>query len=250
MANQRAAGVLLLITALATAISVVFRLIANADVLVSEEAVQSIGPYLANDFAKAQSLDAIGSAKITYATGGVARLVAGLTLLASGLLLWRVMSGHHPLAMGAAAVLLAASGIASAVSGGCAVALAALAPSPEPLPASGLLPILASLQLPWDLVGRVEDALFTARWAAGALGFTLAGLGLVALAPVQWRVGGVLRVSALVGVVLGLAMLSIWIDAATVMHRITGVGFLIWLIAAGLWLAAGQVKPPAAPLSH
>ena len=183
---------------------------------------------------EARSLSAIGAAKTAYATGGGARLVSGLALLGASLLLWRVMGSLHPKAMGLAALLLVTSGVFTAVSGGCAIALAALAPEPQ---SSAVLVPGA------ELAGRVEDTLLTVRWATGALGFTLAGLGLVALAPVQWRVGGVLRVSALVVVVLGLAMLSIWIDAATVMHRITGVGFLIWLIAAGLWLAAGRVRP-------
>ena len=39
----------------------------------------------------------------------------------------------------------------------------------------------------------------------------------------------------------------IWVDAATTMHRISGIAFLLWLVISGLWLAAGLLKPPAAP---
>jgi hypothetical protein len=143
--------------------------------------------------------------------------------------------------MGLAAALLVASGIASAVSGACAIALAVLAPEAQST---------AVLRSAGALVPGTEEMLFTIRWAAGTLGFTLAGLALVALAAVQWRMGSILRVSGVVGVVLGVAMLFIWIDAATVVHRISGIAFLIWLIVAGLWLAAGRVRPPLLTSPH
>ena len=239
MSASRTAGALLLLTALATAISVLFRLSAGAD---QTPMAESLGQSMGLDseriaqLAAAETLSAIGAAKSAYAAGGAARLVAGLALLAASIPLWRVAGPYHARAMGLAAALLAASGIISAVSGGCAMALAALAA--ETQSSVALVPGA-------DLIGRVEDTLLTMRWAFGALGFTLGGLGLVALAPVQWRIGGrVLRVSAVVFAVLGVAMLLIWVDAATVFHRITGIGFLIWLIAAGLWLIAGRTRPP------
>ena len=86
-----------------------------------------------------------------------------------------------------------------------------------------------------------------ARWIIGKIGFTLAGLGLIALGPVQWRIGGLLKISSIVGVIIGVAMLLIWVDAATAMHRISGVAFLAWLIVTGLWLVAGLLKPPSVP---
>ena len=186
--------------------------------------------------ATAETLSSIGAAKSAYAAGGAARLVAGLALLAASIPLWRVAGPYHARAMGLAAALLAASGIISAVSGGCAMALAALAP--ETQSSVALIP-------GEDLASATEDTLLTLRRAFGALGFTLAGLGLVALVPVHWRIGGrVLRVSAVVFAVLGVAMLPIWVDSAAVLHRITGIGFLIWLVAAGLWLTAGRTRPP------
>ena len=238
MSNFRSAGALLLLTALATAISVAARVSVGADQTpLAESAGQSLGldaEQIAR-LAAAETLSIIGGAKAVYATGGAARLIAGLALLAACLPLWRVMGAFHPRAMGLAAALLAASGIVTAVSGGCAIALAALAPEPQSA---------AVLVSTGDLIGRAEDTLLTVRWGAGALGFSLAGLALAALGPVQWRAGGLLRVSAVVGAALGLAMLSIWFDGAAVGHRITGVGFLLWLIATGLGLATGRIKPP------
>ena len=212
--HYRTAGVFLLITALATAISVPARLAADADLPTLEE-----------------SLAAIASAKLAYGAGGAARMVGGLTLVAAALPLWRSMSTYHTAAMGAVTVFLVLSGIASMVSGAAALALAVTAPTDVVPPELVILP--------------EEEAAFTIRWIAGTLGFTLAGLALVALAPVQWRMGGLLRAAAVVVGVLGVAMLFIWVDAATVVHRISGIAFLIWLILAGVWLAAGRVKPPA-----
>ena len=212
--HYRTAGVFLLLTALATAISVPARLAADADLPTLEE-----------------SLAAIASAKLAYGTGGAARMVGGLTLVAAALPLWRSMNTYHTVAMGAATVFLVLSGLASMVSGAAALALAVTAPTEVVPPELVVLP--------------EEEAAFTIRWVAGTVGFTLAGLALVALAPVHWRMGGLLRAAAVVVGVLGAAMLFIWVDAATVVHRISGIAFLIWLILAGVWLAAGRVKPPA-----
>lgn len=236
--DYRSAGALLLLTALATAVSVMARLSANADATPLTDALaqsQNLDVEAIAALSVSEKLNAIGSAKVAYAAGGAARLIGGLTLLAAAWPLWRVMGGYHRRAMGAAAMLLAASGVASAVSGGCAISLAALAP--EAQSAAGL-GSAAGLDV------GTEDALFTLRWFAGALGFALAGLGLAALGPAQWRVGGILRLSAVAGAGLGLGMLFIWVDAATVVHRITGVGFLLWLIITGVWLLAGRTKAP------
>ena len=266
MPDYRTAGVLLLLTALATAVSVLARLMAGADdTPLADSLAQRLNPDAAQiaRLEASEKLHAIGSASVVYGIGGAARLAGGLTLLAAGIYLWRAAGAVYPGAMVVVAALLVASGVASAVSGASAITLAAVAPEPQTvtvltsgesgwarLAQPGDPEAQTATQLP-D-VGFVEEALFGVRWAAGALGFSLAGLGLVALAPVQWRMGGILRVTAVVGAVLGLAMLFIWLDGATVVHRITGVAFLIWLIAAGLWLIAGRIRPrenqtPSAP---
>ena len=201
----------MLLTALATAISVPARLAADADLPTPEE-----------------TLAAIGAAQAAYGTGGAARLVGGLTLLAASIPLWRAFRTYHPAAMTGASLFLATSGFASAVSGAAAVALAVTAPTDV---APGELTVLPA-----------EEAALAVRWIAGTMGFTLAGLGLVALAPVQWRMGGMLRITAVIDTVLGVAMLFIWVDAATVVHRITGIAFLIWLIVVGLWLVVPRLR--------
>lgn len=239
--DYRSAGALLLLTALATAISVLARLSANADATPFTDAVaqaHNLDAATISAMAVSEKLDAIGAAATVYGAGGAARLVGGLTLLAAAGLLWRALGAYHRPALGAAALLLAASGVASAVSGGGAVALAALAPEPQSV---------SRLVAAGGLDHGTGDALLTLRRFAGALGFALAGLGLIALSPAQWRLGGVLRITAVVGAILGLAMLFIWVDAATSVHRITGVGFLIWLIVSGLWLLTGKIKPPENP---
>ena len=256
MTAYRTAGIFLLLTALATAISVPMRLMAGADDTPFTDSVTQRLNMDAMEIARleaSEKLHAIGSARVAYGTGGAARLVGGLTLLAAGLFLWRTLRSVHPGAMTAVAVLLVASGIASAVSGAAAIALSSVAPEPQ------TVAVLASGESGWARlaqpgdpeaqfapflpdVGPVENILFTIRWLTGSLGFTLAGLALVALAPVQWRMGGIQRVTAVVDAVLGVAMLFIWLDAATVVHRITGVAFLIWLIVVGLWLVIPKLR--------
>ena len=51
-----------------------------------------------------------------------------------------------------------------------------------------------------------------------------------------------MRATAVVDAVLGVAMLFIWLDAATVVHRATGIAFLIWLIVVGLWLVIPRLR--------
>ena len=252
----RTAGIFLLLTALATAISVPARLAADADATPLADSIAQRMSLEAAEIARlelSEKLHAIGSARIPYGIGGAARLAGGLTLMAASIPLWRAMWTHHSVSMMLAAFMLAASGMASAISGVAAVALAALAPDPQ------TITVLASGESGWARLAQpgdpesqgaillpdvtvIEDVLFSIRWVTGSLGFTLAGLGLVALAPVQWRMGGFLRGIAVVDAVLGVAMLFIWLDAATVVHRITGIAFLIWLILAGLWLVIGLVR--------
>jgi hypothetical protein len=181
-----------------------------------------------------EKLIAIGSAKVPYGIGGAARLIGGFTLLAAGIYLWRVFREYNQSSKNTAPSLLAASGLASAVSGACAIVLTSLAPEPQ---------ATVVLTPGGDVVQGAEETLFTIRWAAGAFGFALAGLALVALAPLQWQMGGVLRVAGVAASVVGVAMLFIWVDAATIVHRISGIAFLAWLIAAGFWLAISGMSP-------
>lgn len=241
--DYRTAGVFLLLTALATAISVPARLMVGADDTPFTDALaqsKTLEAAVVAQLAMAEKLAAIGSAKSAYAIGGAARLVGGLTLLVVGLALWRSMISVHPVAMAVAAALFVASGIASAISGASAVALSVLASESQRT---------VVLSPGATLVGSSEETLFILRWATGTLGFALVGLALLAIALVQWRMAGILRAAALVEAVLGVAMLFIWIDAATVVHRISGIAFLVLLIVAGLPLATGWLRPEPLPLA-
>ena len=63
-----------------------------------------------------------------------------------------------------------------------------------------------------------------------------AGWALIAAAPWQWRLGGTWKRLAPVSGILGFAMQLIWIDAATLLHGVTGVAFTLWLVTAGVLL--------------
>ncbi len=47
---------------------------------------------------------------------------------------------------------------------------------------------------------------------------------------------------AAVTVLLGLAMQFIWLDAATLLHRLTGIVFVLWLVVAGGMLRGGRMQ--------
>ena len=216
LSHVRAAGLLLLLTAVATAVSVMTRL--NS----------SMEPLAGSPIQLPIILDT-GQ----YVIAGAARILSGLALLAAAFYLWFALRGSQPQAMGVAAALLILSGAATAISGAAMLALAAALPEAGPT---------VVLTYGGESPGWVEPA-DAVRWIAGKVGFTLAGLGLIALGPVQWRIGGLLKVSAVADVIIGVAMLFIWVDAATVMHRVSGIAFLLWLIVSGVWLTLGLMQP-------
>ena len=103
----RRAGEFFLFTAVATVVSVVGRLSAGAD-----------QPALA------ESLAAIAASKGLYGIGGVARCVAGISLLAGAYFLGKIWIARDRPATSRLAVLFALSGVCTALSGACAVVLA------------------------------------------------------------------------------------------------------------------------------
>lgn len=217
MSTTRAAGLLLLLTAIATAVAVLTRLNSSMEPL---DGSQIPLPIILDTG--------------QYVIAGAARLLSGLALLAAAVYLWMALKGSQPQAMGLAAALLILSGATTAVSGAAMLALAVGIPQAG----DGAATLVAGSVPGW--LEPVDGA----RWIAGKVGFTLAGLGLIALGPVQWRIGGLLKVSAVADVIIGVAMLFIWVDAATAMHRVSGIAFLLWLIISGVWLVAGLLKPP------
>ncbi len=208
----RKAGIFLLITALATVVAVIGRVAADAD-----------------QATLVQSLAAVSENRELYAIGGMARLISGITLVIAAWFLLQTWIIRERLATPLVPILFIASGIFTALSGASAVALSA----------SGA-----------DTVTDFTEATSFVRWFTGKVGFTLAGLALMIAALYQWRVGGALRRIAPASAVIGVAMLLIWVDAATVLHPITGTAFFIWMLAVGAMLFTGRTDEHFARMSN
>ena len=208
VSEARIAGALLLLTALATAVAVIGRVAADAD-----------------QATLAESLVSISEARGLYGLGGAARLISGVTLLAAAWYLSRTWIIRERLGTPLVPILLAVSGAFTAVSGACAVLLAVSAPD---VAAVSVAPLMENSEL--------------LRWLTGKIGFAAAGLALIVAARYQWKVGGALRYIAPASLVIGIAMQFIWFDAVTLLHRISGVAFLVWLIAVGGMLFTGRVE--------
>ena len=211
----RRAGALLVLTAVATVVGVIGRLSAGAD-----------QPALVD------SLTAIADNAWRYGLGGAGRWGSGIALMGAALYLAGIGTGLPrpvtPLAM----VLLAVSGGVTAVSGACAVVMAvAVRDVADP-------GALAAATVALEGTARSREVF-------GAGGFMLAGWALIAATPCQRRLGGGWKRLAAASAVLGIAMQLIWIDAATVLHGVTGTAFTAWLVAAGvlLWTAAEPREP-------
>ena len=199
------AGLFLLITAVATLVAVVTRVSANAD-----------QPTLA------ESLVAISENKALYASGGGARFVSGVTLVVAAWFLSKTGTGENQPSVRIVSLIFALSGLFTAVSGGSAIALANAAPAPP---------------------DTLPETTAYVRWLTGKIGFTLAGLALIPEARRQWNLGTPFKYLALASGVIGIFMQFIWWDAATAVHRITGIGFLFWLVIVGVLLLRGHPRP-------
>ena len=205
----RNAGLLLLLAAAATIVMVYARVAADAD-----------QPTLL------ESLRAVAASKAMYSMSGLARAISGIALVAGALFLlktWVIRAGFGTRMV---PYLLAASGGFTTVSGVCALVLVADASNAAAV----------------GSVGASTEAIATLRWLSGKIGFALAGLGLVAAAQRQWKAGGVIRRIAPASATIGIAMQFIWVDAATIVHRISGVAFFVWLLAIGAMLLTGRVE--------
>lgn len=215
LSHVRSAGLLLLLTAVATAVSVMTRL-SGSDEPLEGAAVQL--PVILDPGA--------------YVISGAARTLSGFALVAAAAFLRVALRPRQPALARVATTLLEFSGAVTAISGASMLALAGALPQA----AEGTAALVA-----WDAPGWI-GAVDGVRSIGGKTGFFLAGMGLIALGPIQWRMGGVMKAFAVADVTIGVAMLLIWIDAATVMHRVSGVAFLIWLIVSGVWLTLGLMQ--------
>ena len=211
------AGIFLLLTAAATVVMVFARISADADQSTLSESVLSIAEN-----------------RGMYGLSGAARFFSGVTLIIAAWYLRKSrVIGEGPGAH-LVLVLFAASGIITAFSGALAVALAVTVPEP-----------VNRFSIPVDATTR---ALAITRWLTGKVGFTLMGLGLIVAAPYQWKAGGMLRYVAVASAAVGIAMLFIWFDAATIMHRISGNAVFIWLLVIGVMLLTGRIERQFAKL--
>ena len=202
----RKAGLMLIATAVITLLAVAGRVMADAD--------QST---------LVETLTAISQSRLPYGFSGAARFVSGLTLVAGCwfLLVTWIISQRRATALVPA--LFGISGALTALSGACAVALAIFA---------------SEASAPGDFT---ELAAYL-RWFTGKLGFAAGGLALLVAARYQWMAGGALRIISPLSVIIGAAMLLIWFDALTFVHRLSGVAFVLWLIAIGFMLFSGRVE--------
>ena len=207
-ADTRRAGLLLVLTAVASILMVFARVTADTD-----------QPRLL------ESLQAIAENRVMYATSAAARIVSGITLIAAVWFLLRTWIIRLRLATPLVPHLLGASGAVTVLSGICALVLAVSV-------SSGSDPTVS---------GSVET-INVLRWLMGKVGFAVAGLALIIACRYQWKVGGTLRKIAPASAVVGLIMQFVWIDAATIMHPIVGVAFMVWLLVVGGMLATGRTE--------
>ena len=180
-----------------------------------------------------ESIRAIAANKAMYSVSGAARLISGLTLIAGAWFLWRTWIVRERFGTPIVPLLLAVSGAFTAVSGVCTLALAASAPAASEIAAL-------------SVVDASTETIASVRSVTGNMGFAAAGLALLAAAQRQWEAGGAIRRIAPGSVALGIAMQFIWVDAAgnaaTIVHRISGIAFVLWLIAIASMLLTGRVE--------
>ena len=201
------AGLFLLLTAAATVVMVYARVAADADQATLLE-----------------SLHSIAANKTMYSLTGAARLISGITLIAGAWFLLRTWIIREGFGTPVVPYLFLVSGAFTAISGACALALAALA-------TNGM-----------ETVEATTETVALLRWFTGKVGFAAAGLALLAAAQRQWKAGGAIRRIAPASALIGIAMQLIWVDAATIMHRISGVAFFVWLVVIGIMLVSGRVE--------
>ena len=203
----RAAGLLLILTALTTLVAVFGRVTADAD----RETVQ-------------ETLAAIADSRFPYALSGAGRLASGVTLAVAAWYLSRTWIIRERLATPIVPALFGISGLVTVVSGLLAIVLAIA------LPGGG------------EAAASVHESIASARWLTGVAGFSAAGLALMLASVYQYRVGGRLRIIAPISAVLGGSMQLIWIPGLIVFHQLTGTLFFVWLIVIGAMLVTGRVE--------
>lgn len=203
----RKAGLLLIITSCITVLAVIGRVLANAD-----------QPTLL------ESLNAIARSRFLYGGGGGARIISGIILVVASRFLMKTWIISERLGSFLVPVFFIVSGIFTAISGVCAVAIALAVP--VDLDSSGVI---------WETTATIREI-------SGKTGFAAVGLSILVAARYQWRVGGKLRYIAPISALLGVVMQLIWIESATQIHQFSGPLFLLWLLVIGGMLMTGRVE--------
>ncbi len=203
----RAAGLLLILTALTTLVAVAGRVAADAD----GETLQ-------------ETLEGIADSRFPYALSGAGRLASGVTLAVAALYLSRTWIIRERLATPVVPAIFGISGMLTIISGLLAIVLAVSLPGGD------------------ESAGSFNETIATIRWLTGVAGFSAAGLALIAASPYQYRVGGRLRIVAPISAVLGAAMQLIWVREFVTVHQLTGIIFFVWLIVIGAMLFTGRVE--------
>ena len=207
----RLGGMFLLFTAAATAVMVFTRVAADAD-----------------QDTLLQSLKAVDDNRALYGISGGARFLSGLALFLAAWLLLKTWIIRDRWATPLVPYLFALSGVCTALSGACAVAIAAY--------------LASEIGITGGDIAEGVEVLSGLRWVSGKFGFVTAGLAVIVAARYQWQVGGALRWIAPYSAVLGLAMQFIWVDSATIIHPVVGTAFFLWLVAVGMMLTMGRVE--------
>ncbi len=165
---------------------------------------------------------AIDENSAMYNWHGTARLWFGGLLLASSYFIGPALVQARAIGLQSSRIFLTLAGIAMIV--------------------SGILTILLPSLIVFDDAFGTEtpESIYHYRGLAGNIGNSLIGLAILSMALTQWRFGGLMKPIAALGIILGPTMLLVWWDAATISHRITGTGLLIWLLLTATALFIGQ----------
>ncbi|MFQ6026457.1 MAG: DUF4386 family protein [Dehalococcoidia bacterium] len=205
---ERIAGGLLIIYGVLVAVSVFTRVASQSDQDTTGE-----------------SLNMIAAHQGMFLTSAVINLISNFLLIALAGILYLALRRHEALLtlLGSLFFLVAATTwVISGIAGLSLITLAA-----EFVAASGSL-----AESTVAAAGSTE----LLRELSGKASFTLAALALLAFGgAISWR-GMVPRWLGWLGIVVGLLMLFIWVDTATLLHRLGGSGYLLWAALLGIWL--------------
>ncbi len=197
------AGILLLLASIAAAFMVWTRLQADFDHATFQEMVT-----------------AIDQNTLWYSWHGTSRVVFGALLIGFATIITTTITPPHGWQLRGSAWLLSIGGAA--------------------MIASGVLVIFISA------VYRAEvydvESLDQYRAVVGSIGNTLVGLSIVLMTPIQWRLGGLMKLSAVLAPIVGVSMVLVWWDSSTI-HRLSGAGFFIWMIITAVSLMFGLFGP-------